>query len=119
MKNPLIQVLSVKPFSYLLLSEIFSQISMNLFNFILLIVAFTLVHSNTGVAGVVLSFTIPSLFFGLLAGVLVDKLNKKNVLFWSNLSRGILILPLIFLSDNPNYSSSCPQKTSSFGKRTF
>lgn len=100
MNNPLIQVLRVKSFSFLLLSEIFSQVSMNLFNFILLIIAFTLVHSNIAVAGVVLSFTLPSLLFGIIAGVFVDKWNKKNVLFWSNFLRGVLILPLIFLNHN-------------------
>lgn len=100
MNNPLIKVLSVRPFLYLLLSEIFSQVSMNLFNFILLIIAFALVHSNTAVAGVVLSFTLPSLLFGIIAGIFVDKWNKKNVLFWSNLLRGIFSLPLVFLSSN-------------------
>lgn len=73
---------------------------MNLVNFILLIVAFTLVHSNTAVAGVVLSFTLPSLFFGVIAGAFVDRRNKKNVLFASNLARGLLVFPLVFLNHN-------------------
>lgn len=96
----MLQVLTVRPFFYLLLSEAFSQLAMNMLNFILVIVAFTIARSNTAVSGVVLSFMIPSLLFGIIAGVIVDKKNKKNVLFMTNILRGLCILPLVFLHTN-------------------
>lgn len=71
---------------------------MNLLNFILLIVVFSLSKSNLAVAGVVLSFTIPSILFGILAGVYVDRWNKRNVLVYTNLLRAIAVFPLIFVS---------------------
>lgn len=71
---------------------------MNLLNFILLIVVFQLSSSNLAVAGVVLSFTLPSIFFGILAGVYVDKWNKKNVLVYTNILRALAAFPLIFVS---------------------
>src|SRR3989344_3067258 len=98
MKNNLIlQAFRIRPFFLLIASEFFSQFSMNLFNFILLIVVFAIAKSNFAVSGVVIAFTLPAILFGIWAGVLVDRWNKKNVLFMSNILRGLLLLPLIFL----------------------
>lgn len=98
--NKILQVLAVRPFFYLLLSEIFSQMAINMLNFVLVIVAFTVANSNTAVSGVVFSFMLPSLLFGILAGVIVDKKNKKNVLFMTNALRGLFVFPLAFLYTN-------------------
>ena len=97
MRNPFIKVLSIPSFSLLLASEFFSQLAMNLLNFSLLLIVFSVANSNTAVAGVALSFMLPALFFGILAGVYVDRWNKKNVLFVSNIFRAILTFPLAFL----------------------
>ena len=98
MKNPLIKVLSIPSFFFLLVSEFFSQFAMNLLNFILLIVVFTLSKSNLAVAGVVLSFTLPSIIFGIIAGAIVDKANKKNVLVATNALRALAVFPLFFFA---------------------
>src|SRR3989344_8028837 len=98
MRNPFISVLSIPPFLFLMISEFFSQFAMNLLNFILLIVVFQLSGSNIAVAGVVLSFTLPSILFGILAGVYVDKWNKKNVLVYTNVLRALAAFPLLFVS---------------------
>lgn len=98
MRNPLIAALRIPSFLFLVISEFFSQFAMNLLNFILLIVVFQISSSNLAVAGVVLSFTLPSIFFGIIAGVYVDKWNKKNVLIYTNLLRALAAFPLIFIS---------------------
>ena len=98
MRNPIIAALSIPSFLFLLISEFFSQFAMNLLNFILLIVVFNLSKSNLAVAGVVLSFTLPSIAFGILAGAYVDKWNKKNVLVMTNFLRALAVIPLIFIS---------------------
>ena len=98
--NKILQTLAVRPFLYLLLSEIFSQIAMNMFNFVMVIIAFTVASSNTAVSGVAVSFMLPSLLFGIMAGVIVDKRNKKNVLVMTNVLRGLCVLPLFFLHGN-------------------
>jgi MFS family permease len=98
MQNPLIQALRIPSFFFLVVSEFFSQFAMNLLNFILLIVAFQLSKSNLAVAGVVLAFTLPSIFFGVIAGVYVDKWNKKKVLVYTNVLRAISVFFLIFVS---------------------
>jgi MFS family permease len=99
MQNPLIAVLKIPSFVFLLISEFFSQFAMNLLNFILLIVVFQISSSNLAVAGVVLAFTLPSILFGILAGVYVDKWNKKNVLIYTNILRALAAIPLIFISN--------------------
>lgn len=97
MNNRLLDVLKIRPFFFLFLSEVFAQIAMNMANFMLLIVAFDIANSNTAVSGIVLSFTVPAIVFGLVAGVYVDRWNKKAVLFGTNLLRAGLLVLLAFL----------------------
>lgn len=96
-ENHIFKTLQIRSFLYLILSEFFSQFSMNIFNFILLIVVFAIAGSNSAVSGVVIAFTFPTIIFGILAGVLVDRWNKKNVLFLSNFLRALMVIPLFFL----------------------
>ena len=87
-------MLSIRPFLFLWLAEVFSQIAMNMVNFVLIIVAYKISNSNAAVSGIVLSFTIPAILFGLIAGVYVDHWNKKTVLFATNALRTLLLVVL-------------------------
>lgn len=100
LNNKIILVLRIKPFLYLWLAEVFSQIAFNMVNFILLLLVFKLTNSNIAVSGMVLSFTFPAIVFGLLAGVYVDRWNKKSVLFFTNGLRAILLIFLAFFHTN-------------------
>src|SRR3989338_4654520 len=99
-ESALYKVLSVKPFLFLWLAEVFSQIAMNMINFVLIIVAFNLTQSSTAVSGIVLSFTIPAILFGVLAGVYTDRWNKKKILFITNIIRAILLVFLMMWHQN-------------------
>lgn len=100
MKYSIIDALRVRPFAYLLSAELFTQLGANIFNFYLVLVVFSLTKSNTAVAAIVLSFTIPAILFGIPAGVYVDRWNKKYVLFVSNLLRVVLLIFLAFFYQN-------------------
>lgn len=100
MKHSIIDAVRVKPFAYLLSAELFTQLASNIFSFYLVLVVFSLTRSNTAVAAIVLSFTIPSILFGIPAGVYVDRWNKKRVLFFSNLLRVFLLFFLAFFHQN-------------------
>ncbi|MDP3988111.1 MAG: MFS transporter [Candidatus Levybacteria bacterium] len=100
MNNKIISVLCNRQFFYLFAAEVFSQIAFNMMNFILLIIAFKLSNSNTAVSGIVLTFTIPAIFFGILAGAYVDRWNKKSVLFATNIIRALILISLAFLHMN-------------------
>src|SRR5579859_3958217 len=89
-----------RSFFFLWLAEIFSQIAMNMLNFILIIVAYQLTNSNSAVSGIVLAFTIPAVIFGLLAGVYVDRWDKKKVLFATNFFRACLLIILAIFHKN-------------------
>lgn len=94
--NRIIQVLHIRPFFFLWLSEVISQVAMNMVNFILIILAFKLSHSNTAVSGIVIAYTIPAIFFGIFAGIYVDRWSKKKVLFATNIIRALLVILLVF-----------------------
>jgi len=96
MKTHILRALSEKSFLNLWIGEIFTQIPINLFNFFLILIVFKLTGSNTAVSIAVLSFTIPAILFGSLAGALVDRWNKKRVLILTNLLRAILLIVLAF-----------------------
>lgn len=101
MKNhQFLHALTIRPFFFLWLSEIFAQISINIVNFALIIIAFELTNSNTAVSGVVLAFTIPAIIFGIPAGVYVDRWNKKQVLLVTTILRAVLLFALAFLYGN-------------------
>lgn len=100
MNTQIFRVFSERSFLYLWIGEIFTQVANNLFNFLLILIVFKLTHSNTAVSGVVLSFTIPAIFFGSIAGVYVDRWDKKTVLIISNLLRAVLLVFLIFALNN-------------------
>ncbi|MBI2442810.1 MAG: MFS transporter [Candidatus Levybacteria bacterium] len=100
MKYSIIDALRVKPFAYLMSAELFTQLGANIFNFYLILVVFSLTSSNIAVAGIVLSFTIPAILFGVPAGVYVDRWEKKRVLFLSNFIRAFLLIFLAFFHQN-------------------
>lgn len=89
-----------KSFLFLWLGEVFTQVAVNLFNFYLILVVFSLTKSNTAVAGAVISFTIPAIIFGIPAGVYVDRWNKKKVLYITNIIRAFLLILLFFVHTN-------------------
>jgi MFS family permease len=96
MNANLLHVLFERSFLLLWIGEVFTQIATNLFNFFLILLVFNLTHSNTAVSGVVLSFTIPAILFGSLAGAYVDHWDKKKVLMISNFLRAVLLIVLVF-----------------------
>ena len=60
------------------------------------------------VSPIMIAFTIPAVLFGSLAGVYVDRWNKKPVLVVSNLIRGALVLtlpPLLLISQGQIFTT--------------
>lgn len=100
MNTHILRVFSERSFLYLWIGEVFTQVATNLFNFFLILIVFKLTQSNTAVSGIVLSFTIPAIFFGSIAGVYVDRWNKKSVLIVTNIIRAFLLVILAFSLHN-------------------
>lgn len=100
MNTYILRVLSERSFLYLWIGEIFTQISTHIFNFFLILVVFQLTQSNTAVSIAVLSFTVPAIIFGTLAGAYVDRWDKKKVLVITTVMRALLLLLLAFFVNN-------------------
>ncbi len=82
--------------------QVFSQIADKVF-LVLVIAIVSTQFQNKGetisgwVSAVMVSFTIPAILFGSIAGVYVDRWNKKTVLVTSNILRGVLVLSIPLL----------------------
>jgi MFS family permease len=90
-----------RPFVILWIGQIVSQVADKIF-FVLLIDL--VIHyitpdfpSNTAKASVMMANTLPAVFLGFAAGVFVDRWSKKQILWASNLGRGLIIFLIPFL----------------------
>jgi predicted MFS family arabinose efflux permease len=88
-------VLSNPGFLLLWMGQLLSQIADRVFIYVLMILAYSLTKSNLGVSIPMLSFGIPSILFGSLAGVYADRLDRKGIMVISCIMRGLLILLLV------------------------
>ena len=73
-------VLKNRGFSILWLNQILVQLCYNTLNFALLIWVFKLTGSTLAVSALMLSIYLPSLLFGLLAGVYVDVADRRKII---------------------------------------
>lgn len=103
-KNPYIRLFANKNFIRIWLAQLLGQLSSNLLNFALIIKVFDLAadtqYASISVSILVLAFGVPSIIFALLAGAYVDHLDRKKVLVYTNLIRGILVLLLLAFGNN-------------------
>ncbi|MEP7285760.1 MAG: MFS transporter [Chloroflexota bacterium] len=69
-----------------------------------LAVVSTLAGTNSGIvtAGLGISNALPSIFLGLVGGVLVDRLDRKLVMIVTDVIRGVAILSLLFVNNDPH-----------------
>jgi len=74
-----------------------SQLASNMLIFLLAILLYRRTGSNAAVSGLFLSYGLPSLLFGAVGGVIVDRLDRRAVLIMSHVIRAILIIPVFLL----------------------
>lgn len=89
------KVLSNFGFLFLWFGQLNSQLADRIYVYVLMIIAYDLTKTNLGVAVPLLAFGIPSLLFGSLAGVYVDKWDRKGILTITSIIRGVLILLIV------------------------
>jgi MFS family permease len=89
--------LSNRNFMLLLSAQIISSFGDALTNLTLLILVNKLTGSTAAIATLSIVVAIPSIVFGLFAGVYVDKFNRKRIMLASDLLRGILVLGFLFV----------------------
>lgn len=84
-----------------------TQILQNMINFALLlrvrdvVEVHQLPHANTAISLVILSFSLPAVIFGPLAGVIADRVNKRTLMAVLNAARAIAVV--MFLVIRPGW----------------
>lgn len=92
-------VLANPRFLALFASQVLTQVGGNIVLFALTILVYDLTGTNTSVSILLLTFLVPAVIFGAVAGVFVDRYDRRAILISTNLLRGLLFIPLIFLDD--------------------
>ena len=77
-------------------AQVLSQTAANAVTSALIILVAELTHSNTSSSILILLAIIPAVLFGIGAGVLVDRTDRRFVLVVTNALRGVAVLPLLF-----------------------
>src|SRR3989338_1701651 len=95
------EIISNYPFRVLWLAQIISQIAMNMLSFVLAIQVYQKTFSNTAVSLMLLTFGIPSIIFGVLAGGIVDRYDKRKILMFCNLGRFFILMAYAFFHEKP------------------
>jgi MFS family permease len=90
-------------FLRLWIAQAFSQTANNMINFALLLRVREIVEihdirqANTAISLVILSFSLPAVLFGPIAGVVADRVNRRTLMALVNLLRGVAVLMLLFI----------------------
>jgi len=93
-------VLANPKFLALFLSQILTQVGGNMVLYGLTIQVFNLTNSTTSTAFLLLTFLVPAVVFGAIAGVFVDRYDRRKILIWTNVARGLLFVALVFFDTN-------------------
>lgn len=91
------RVLKNRSFLLLWLAQLLSQVVFNAANYGIIALVTAVTHSTTLVGLAIVSFTLPAIPFSLLAGVYVDYLDKRLVLWVSNILRAAAMGLMVFV----------------------
>jgi MFS family permease len=89
-----------RPFLLLWLSQLATQVGGNMVLYGLTVLVFDETGSTSAVSLLILTFLVPAVLFSALAGVYVDRFDRRKVLVSTNLIRAGLFLLLAFLDTN-------------------
>jgi MFS family permease len=95
-----IDVFRNRPFLLLWLSQAATQIGGNMVIFGLTVIIAKSTGSTTAVSALILTFLLPAVLFSALAGVFVDRLDRRLVLVFTNVLRGLAFIAMFFVGDH-------------------
>src|SRR6202140_4646157 len=82
-------------YRYTWTGQVVSEIGDNFNNIAVFALAMALTHSGLVVTGVMLSRAVPAIAVGPLAGVLLDRFDRKKIMIASDLTRAVVALGFI------------------------
>ncbi len=90
-------IIHSRGFRFLWFNQILVQLSYNTLNFALLIWVFKLTGSTLAVSALMLAVYLPSLLFGMMAGIYVDRADRRKILLLIDILLAIGFLMFIFI----------------------
>jgi MFS family permease len=90
-------VLRNRRFLALWIAQVLTQVGSNMVLFGLTVEVFTLTRTSTSVSLLILSFLVPAVIFGAIAGVYTDRNDRRLILVVTNAARGLLFLVLLLV----------------------
>lgn len=98
MANDFKKVIERKKFVYLWASQILSQVTINIMNFLLLAKIYSVTHSSIAVSLLWVAYALPSVVFGPIGAATVDLVSRRKLLMITNLLQAIVIFLTLFVN---------------------
>ncbi|MDP8905396.1 MAG: MFS transporter [Chloroflexota bacterium] len=95
-----LRVLRNRRFLALWLAQVATQVGTNMVLFGLTVQIFTVTRQSTSISLLILSFLVPAVIFGAIAGVYVDRQDRRMLLVATNALRAVLFVGLIFVQQD-------------------
>jgi len=92
MRNNFIEVLKTRNFIKIWGSQLLSQLTVNLLNFVLILKIFENTHSTVAVSIFWFFWALPAIFLGPFSGTLIDFLGTRRILILTNLFQAVVVL---------------------------
>src|SRR3989338_991657 len=89
-------ILKNTKFLYLLTSQVLSQVTVNIMNFLLLARLFTVTGSSIATSLLWVAYALPAIFFGPIGAASVDLINRRKMLMVTNLLQAATVFVFIF-----------------------
>ena len=93
-------ILRNRAFLALWAAQILSQVAANATTFALIVLVGEITKSNTSSSILILLAILPAVVFGIFAGVVVDRTDRKRVLVVTNAFRAAAVLPLLVVGES-------------------
>lgn len=100
MKKILFSALKHADFKKMWLSQVFSQIALNMLTFTLVLHIFDLTRRATSISLVMLASAIPVALIGPFSGVLADRIDYRKIMIYTNFLRFLVALLLLLADTN-------------------
>lgn len=100
MQNSFLNVLRYPDFKRIWLSQVFSQIALNIVTFTLVLDIFEKTNSNASISLVMIAMAIPVAIFGPFSGAIADRIDYRRILILTNIFRFVAAILLIVAHSN-------------------
>ncbi len=106
MKSSFFEVAKIKNFRKIWGSQILSQGTLNLINFVIILRIFEATHSTVAVSLVWIFYAIPATLLGPFSGTIVDLFQKRKILMYTTFFEAIIVLCYLLVKQKlwPIYS---------------